>query len=152
MQTIKCCCYWGITGEPWEVRQKSSHSSRVVKYSQVCLSKKKREEDKKDGLWVTVDCIVHSGSNKNVPLIFLFVTCWKRSSHVGASTLRFYRKPFSGVAWLLNGYYLFDFFPGGRRRMGRVRGCSRSLRGFDYKPVPPEPDGHGLHGNCSLGP
>lgn len=29
------------------------------------------------------------------------------------------------------------FFPGGKRRMGRVRGWSGSLRGFDYKPVPP---------------
>lgn len=96
MQTIKCCCYWGITGEPWEVRQKSSHSSRVVKYSQVCLSKKKK--DKKDGRWVTVDCVSQRQQQKCATHLS-FCNMLKKKLACGSFNSSFLQKTFqwSGV-------------------------------------------------------
>lgn len=118
MQTIKCCCYWGITGEPWEVRQKSSHSSRVVKYSQVCLSKKKKRRRQKR--WAVSHCWLYSSQwqQQKCPTHLSFCNMLKKKLACGSFNSSFLQKTFQWSGVVVERLLFIWFFSWRKKKNG----------------------------------
>lgn len=119
MQTIKCCCYWGITGEPWEVRQKSSHSSRVVKYSQVCVSKKKKER-RRQKRWAVSHCWLYSSQwqQQKCPSHLSFCNMLKKKLACGSFNSSFLQKTFQWSGVVVERLLFIWFFSWRKKKNG----------------------------------